>query len=426
MTKETVDKYIKRVVSDSTGKETFVVGAKKVIYGQEQTFNATFNTLTKAQNARDNWFQSLKEDMATERSWSIRVTANSSFVDYLRHIVDEQKSIEQQRTASARESVFNWAKRSFGNRTINQMTSKIIFDSLPSNFKTPGGSTAKHTQEKRLSTLKIAFEKLMLDGVINQNPLINQTTGKPIKITTFDEKEPQNISLNKSDSKTLYNHLLNKINSFTESWQTYPLIAFVGLSTGMRPAEVTALTWDKLDEQSKTLTIDRSLDKDGSFKKTKTSTTRTIEITDDLFDILKKYKHHQIQWLKKYGWTTKIGFMFLSEDLMIRTDGLKESPVMGKDGARMSFNIWLRGELDKLNIHPLDTKGKPISVSFYNLRHTYATMSFNMMKAETYAEEAKALADHMGHSVEQLLKTYVNSTPESRTKFYTKQNTLYK
>jgi hypothetical protein len=52
----------------------------------------------------------------------------------------------------------------------------------------------------------------------------------------------------------------------------------------------------------------------------------------------------------------------------------------------------------------------------------YKYAKFNI---ENYGEQVRALADHMGHSVVQLLKTYVNGTDMGKDQFYKKQDNLF-
>lgn len=82
------------------------------------------------------------------------------------------------------------------------------------------------------------------------------------------------------------------IDVFDKDFSHYsPFIKFL-FSTGCRTSEAIALTWDKVDFETKTITIDESIGiaKDGSKvrKETKTGVTRVIPISNKLLELFKR------------------------------------------------------------------------------------------------------------------------------------------
>lgn len=91
--------------------------------------------------------------------------------------------------------------------------------------------------------------------------------------------------------------LATEVNKNIKLTSTSKSMIYTGLMTGMRVAEVSALTWADIDWKNKTIRINKSWDYvyGEKFKPTKTkSSIRTISITDDLLNHLKQLRALQI------------------------------------------------------------------------------------------------------------------------------------
>ncbi|AVK60569.1 site-specific integrase [Lactobacillus sp. CBA3605] len=94
--------------------------------------------------------------------------------------------------------------------------------------------------------------------------------------------------------------LAAEVNKDIKLTSTSKSMIYTGLLTGMRVAEVSALTWPDIDWQNKTICVNKSWDYvyGQTFKKTKTeSSIRTITVTDDLLNHLKTL--HALQMAAK-------------------------------------------------------------------------------------------------------------------------------
>lgn len=90
--------------------------------------------------------------------------------------------------------------------------------------------------------------------------------------------------------------LATEVNMNIKLSSTSKSMIYTGLLTGMRVAEVSALTWSDIDWNKKTIRVNKSWDYvyGQKFKRTKTvSSIRTISVTDKLLDHLKQL--HSLQ-----------------------------------------------------------------------------------------------------------------------------------
>ena len=92
--------------------------------------------------------------------------------------------------------------------------------------------------------------------------------------------------------------LANEVNKNIRLTSTGKSMIYTGLMTGMRVAEVSALTWSDIDWKTKTIRINKSWDYvyGQKFKRTKIeSSIRKISVTDELLKHLKQLRSLQIQ-----------------------------------------------------------------------------------------------------------------------------------
>lgn len=144
-------------------------------------------------------------------------------------------------------------------------------------FKNPvtGKKTAKRTIQRYLRALKSVFEFARKKRAYNfVNPCDDVTI--PKKAT-----EKKRKSINKYTIKLI---LTTKHRA--------QLAAIIFLLAGLRRGELTALTWDDIDFENKTINVDKSFDfKEYEVKEPKTDAgTRTVTISEYLCQILKVAK----------------------------------------------------------------------------------------------------------------------------------------
>lgn len=155
----------------------------------------------------------------------------------------------------------------------------------------------------------------------------------------------------------------------------YYLAFFISSQTGLRRGEVLGLTWEDIDFENNTLTINKALSKLNRSKlvlaEPKTaSSNRTILMTRVLVDKLKEYKSIQENLKQQYGeyYYTQHDFVCCREDgRPINPDTL--STVMGRFSKEFGVNI-----------------------KFHAVRHTHAT---NLLESDV---NIKVIQSRLGHS----------------------------
>lgn len=165
----------------------------------------------------------------------------------------------------------------------------------------------------------------------------------------------------------------------------------IAFHTGLRGGEVTALTWDNIDFNNKSLTVDHTLVNKGvegfelDTPKTKTS-SRTIAIGDTLIAILKKQKKWQVENKLKYGrYYTDSNWVCTKENgEHITTNSIKYLSRVVNYELGINFN-------------------------FHMLRHTHATMLLE------HGANIKDIQARLGHTnISTTMDTYSHVTEKMK------------
>lgn len=170
----------------------------------------------------------------------------------------------------------------------------------------------------------------------------------------------------------------------------YELWFRLAITTGMRPGELQALTWEAVDLDRGRVSVLRTLERrDGAwaFKAPKTaSSRRTIPIPESLGTELASYKAAQARHRLKLGPAYEdLGLVFATE---------RGTPVPERNLIRRHFKP------------ALEAAGLPKELRLYDLRHTCASL---LMEAGT---NPKVVAERLGHSdVALTLNTYSHVAP---------------
>lgn len=195
--------------------------------------------------------------------------------------------------------------------------------------------------------------------IIQINPLVDVEKPRPRrtvqKIWTIDEMNRFLLTAKLNDVRT---------NS----------IVTLALNTGCRRGEILSLKWSDLDEESKTLNVERTLvyDKDGyRFTPPKSeSSIRKIKIGDSLIKELKEWKAHQNK--------IKMAYRNVFEDIDLIFSTHTGKPIFPRS---------LTSEFNRAIKNANVTK-----IRFHDLRHTHATMCLEA------GMSLKEVQDRLGHS----------------------------
>lgn len=191
----------------------------------------------------------------------------------------------------------------------------------------------------------------------------------------------------------------------------YRIIFLICYYTGLRIAECTGLTWDKIDLQNGTLTVDRILvkhpEKYWYLGTPKTlSSCRTISIGKTLTAALKKHKKWQLEnrlryreYYKDYYVNPSGKIYGLDHTVDYQTADEKISFICTKEDGTL-----LNSELCKYASRVVNHK-LGIQFNFHSLRHTHATLLIEN------GADIKDVQERLGHArITTTMDTYVHNT----------------
>ncbi|EJO5349510.1 site-specific integrase [Clostridium botulinum] len=182
-----------------------------------------------------------------------------------------------------------------------------------------------------------------------------------------------NVRNDKNNKKVITLDQFNKIINRFPKGSSFHVPLHIGFNTGLRAAEVCGLTWDCINFDERTLTVEKILlkkEREWIFGTPKTkSSNRTILIGKTLYNILKSHKKWQIENKLKYGkHYTDSNFICTKENgQLVTTDSLKYLSRIVNYQLQIPFN-------------------------FHSLRHTHATMLLES------GANIKDIQKRLGHS----------------------------
>lgn len=211
--------------------------------------------------------------------------------------------------------------------------------------------------------------------LIKENPMTYVTMPK------YDQ-----LKKDKEDLKVITLEDFNKIITRFPQGSSFYVPLQIAFNTGMRAAEVCGLTWDCIDFNNKTITVEKIIikkEKEWVFGTPKTiSSNRTILIGNTLVNILKQHRKLQMENKLQYGqYYTDSNFVCTKENgELLTTDSLKYLSRVVNYELQISFN-------------------------FHSLRHTHATM---LLEAGANIKDTQ---QRLGHSkISTTMDTYSHVT----------------
>ncbi|ALA12298.1 site-specific integrase [Paenibacillus larvae] len=215
--------------------------------------------------------------------------------------------------------------------------------------------------------------------------LINEN---PMQYVKLPRKE--NKKTTEADLKILPMSSIRKINDFLDPSNSFYIPFHIGLNTGMRVSEVCALTWECVDLNGGTISVDKILvnvNREWVFGTPKTASSyRTIHIGATLIKILKEHRIRQKENKLKYG-----EFYHVSNFVCTKENGEPVTPASCKWSGR---NIRVKLGID---------------FNFHSLRHTHATLLLEQ------GAPIKDIQSRLGHSRSGItLDTYSHLTDKMK------------
>jgi ATP-dependent helicase/nuclease subunit A len=316
------------------------VNTVKYIDGVRYRYNKTFNTREEAKKGEREFLSNLDK--------GIKPTSNISFVEYGQRYIDSLDGISP-RTKHSYQQKFEYLKPHFKGK-IKSFNNDDIKEALKT-------IKAEHNLSNRsmnhiFKIMKRIFQQAHLNNLIEKDMsgTFLKTTGYRIdkvkpKVLTLDEQNRFIKYLSDRQDKKL------KDNSFSLFAKQEYIFGLVALATGMRRGELSALSWENIDLDAKTINVKLAVsycNKQEVLGKPKTHAgIRLVALDDFTCSELRKYK----LFLRTYFMSAS-----LNSWIFPKHDGLTRTPVTS----------WCQ-RISKV------FKALDIKHSLHSLRHTHAS-----------------------------------------------------
>jgi integrase len=301
------------------------------------------------------------------------------FSEYMRNWFELYKkgkfSLEHERNI---ERAIELAEKYFLGVRIKDLT-KDMYQAFLNDY---GLDHAKQTVRKRHVDIRACIRTAIDDGIIFKDP-----TRKAVIMGHKREKSEELKYLNFEEAK----RLVNEVKGDLKLKYISRYVILFAIATGARFSEISGMTWDCVDLQKKSITINKTWDfKDtNDFSDTKTfSSKRTITIDKDTCDILEKLKSEQTKFALQSGLRNKKNLCFVNTKMELVSNN--------------AVNKTLRNLCRKVNAKEITCHG---------LRHTHASvLLYNGVNV-------KYISRRLGHNdIVTTLQTYSHVLDEMEQK----------
>ncbi|MCM3053709.1 site-specific integrase [Caldibacillus thermoamylovorans] len=190
---------------------------------------------------------------------------------------------------------------------------------------------AKATVQKRHTYIKECLRMAIEDGILIKDPTY--------KVKVFSKKEEKNEEQKYLNFNEIQKLVLEVKKDMKPKYISRYIILFA-IATGARFSEIMGMTWDSVDFDNKTITINKAWDfKDKKdFGNTKNyASKRTITVDDETLEMLKELKKKQKEVTKQTGIENDKDLVFVNTKMKLVSNNAVNktlSSICGKVGIR--------------------------------------------------------------------------------------------
>lgn len=349
--------------------------------------------------------------------------ASVSVADFLDYYMDNYCKINNKyNTQVGNISVIEkHLKPAFGVYKLSALGTAAIQEFV--NDKFVSGNFAKSTLENIIAPLSQAFEYAIDLGYVKDNPCRrikypkNCRTAKTREVITVNE----------------YNEIMKEL----DKHKPFNISVMIGWYAGLRISETFGLTWNDIDFDNKTITVNKQIVKRNFgvdvrkafkekgkkeersawyFQSPKTPTSnRTIVVSDDLIRVLRAYRKEQLE--HKIYYEEYYRELYLKEETdekgkpIQRVIEIEKSIPCTLPTADMIFRKenggYISTDLFKYAARIIHHKLGMDKFDYHSLRHTHATMLFEA------GVSPKTVQERLGHaSIQTTFDKYVHNTKD--------------